>query len=125
MAVLSDPVTNFCVGNPLSLPRSAAECPAPVTNATLTIFPYKGATVPLVGPYGITSQLGAFGQITNTGVLQADLTYTAQLVFNLSALDTLRLPPGAYSWATIEVAPGPYVSEVVPLWPLEGGPHDG
>src|SRR5581483_8747043 len=125
MAVLSDPITNFCVGNPLSLPRFASECPFPITTATLTIYKYRGHTgSPLVGPYAITPTLGAYGQITNTGVLQPDGTYTAQVLFNLSALDTQQLTPESYSWAEIEVQPGPYVSEVFGLWPLAGGPHD-
>ncbi len=123
MAVLAAVITDFCVGDALTLTRTVTEAPTPITSATLVVHALQGAlTTPLITKL-ITPTLSSSGQITNPGTLQPDGSYTALVSFTLLAADTLTLVPGQTAWASIQVSPGPYVSELIPLLPLVGGPN--
>lgn len=123
MAILTNPITNFAIGDALTIDHLVTALPAPITFAELSIKQRMYDTTATIGTWTITTVSSGFGQITNPGVLQTDGTYTASVVFTLTgdpSGDTSDWTPGLPLWLSIKCTPGPYTSEVFQIVPLVG-----
>ena len=119
-------VNDFAVGDQKPIDHLYSELPGQITTATLGLKRYQTDTTELLTRTVTTSATG-YGQILNPGTIQADGTYTAEVLFVLSGTDTsnpLWFAPGQTTWGYITMSGssfGPTTPEVLELIPFVGG----
>lgn len=119
MATLSALITNFVAGDPLPLgQRGVTNLATTISGASFAVYPLADHTVGALFSSG-----GAGGSsiaVTNSGVLQTDGTYTAQVQPTISAADSALLD-GLTGWLYITITQSDgksFHSEIVPLQPI-------
>lgn len=121
MTTTSNILTNFCSGDAVTIDHTVSGLPAPIGGADVGFKTSRQDLTPTLLLSSITTTLSANGVIVNPGTLQVDGSYTAEVRFILTGVQTALLPPGQTSWGYIRVVPGPYTSELFPVIPLSGG----
>jgi len=121
MTTTTNILTNFCSGDALTVDHTVSGLPAVIANADIGFKASRQDTTATILLSSITTTLAANGLIVNPGSLQVDGTYTAEVRFILSGVQTALLPPGQTSWGYVRVYPGPYTSELFPVIPFSGG----